>query len=191
MPITQLPRNQETPKPVSNRPKPVARMSRRSRGAMTDFRSEFWAPMPIPQRIIPPRTTQDWPKKTRGAKKEETKKTAIRIGRPARSNHFPKTRARPAQSHRDGVIDWNYWAGDRFASLKVVGDEREIGKTGGDKSARNQIKPVGTRKSFGFQTMTCLQLTRIREKGTGQENNRDSKERGDEQQRETGSITTM
>src|SRR5207248_5763508 len=98
---------------------------------------------------------------------------------------------RPAQSHRDGVVDWNYWAGDPSASLKVVGDEREIGKTGGDKSARNQIKPVGTRKSFGFQTMTCLQLARIREKVTGQENNRDSKERGDDQQLETGSITTM
>src|SRR5207253_11471654 len=131
MPITQLPRNQATPKPVSNRPKPVARTSRRSRGAMTDLRSEFWPPMPIPQRTIPARTTQDWPKKTRGAKKEETKKTAIRIDRPTRSNHFPKTRApAPAQSHCDGVIDWNYWAGDRSASLKVVGDEREIGKTG-------------------------------------------------------------
>src|SRR5205814_3165066 len=39
--------------------------------------------------------------------------------------------------------------------------------------------------------MTCLQLERSREKVTGHENNRDSKERGDDQQRETGSITTI
>jgi len=94
--------------------------------------------MPIPQRIIPQRTIQDWPKKTRGAKNAETKKAAMRMNSPALSNHFPKTRAlASAQSHCYGIVGWNDWSGDRSASLKVVGDEREIGETGGSKSARN------------------------------------------------------
>src|SRR5438067_2773250 len=42
-----------------------------------------------------------------------------------------------AQSHRDGVVDWNNWSGDRSGSLKVIGNEREVSETGGNKSACN------------------------------------------------------
>src|SRR5882762_7642282 len=67
-PISQLPKNQAIPKPESNRPKAVLRLSAGMTGTRIALSSESCAPKPMPHSSMPASASHVCSKKTSGAK---------------------------------------------------------------------------------------------------------------------------